>query len=132
MMTARLRLSVTSKRTGTRELFTGDTTHERAAFPDDQGGSGGPLRHRSGALSLRVGARAFGDVAGAPASIHRVEIEADARTHYHEGHTEIYYVLECAAGAAVELDGEQISVCPGSAVLIPQECDTGRSAECPS
>ncbi|MBX6314378.1 MAG: cupin domain-containing protein [Isosphaeraceae bacterium] len=63
--------------------------------------------------------RAFGDVVGAPASLHRVEIEADSRTHYHRGQTEIYYVLECDAGAAVELDGERVAVRPGVAVLIP-------------
>ena len=63
--------------------------------------------------------RAFGDVAGAPASVHRVEIEADARAHYHRDHTEIYYVLECGAGAAVELDGRPVAVRPGTAVLIP-------------
>lgn len=63
--------------------------------------------------------RAFGDVAGAPASMHRVQIELDARTHYHQGHTEIYYVLDCVDGAAVELDGEQVPVRAGSAVLIP-------------
>jgi quercetin dioxygenase-like cupin family protein len=63
--------------------------------------------------------RAFGDVAGAPASMHRVEIEADARAHYHRAHTEIYYVLECADGAAVELDGRAEPVRPGVAVLIP-------------
>jgi mannose-6-phosphate isomerase-like protein (cupin superfamily) len=63
--------------------------------------------------------RAFGDVAGTPASLHRVEIQADARAHYHRNHTEMYYVLECDAGAAVELDGERVSVQPGVAVLIP-------------
>ncbi len=63
--------------------------------------------------------RAFGDVAGAPASIHRVEIEADARTHYHRVQTEIYYVLECEANAAVELDGKPVAVRPGMAILIP-------------
>ena len=63
--------------------------------------------------------RAFGDLPDAPASLHRVEIEADASTHYHRGHTEIYYVLECEAGAAVELDGESVAVRPGVAVLIP-------------
>src|SRR5262245_12339025 len=36
--------------------------------------------------------RAFGEVPGAPVSVHRVEIEADARTHYHREHTEVYYV----------------------------------------
>jgi mannose-6-phosphate isomerase-like protein (cupin superfamily) len=63
--------------------------------------------------------RAFADLPDAPASVHRVEIEADARAHYHRGHTEIYYVLQSAAGAAVELDGARVAVGPGSAVLIP-------------
>ena len=58
--------------------------------------------------------RAFADVPDAPASVHRVEIEADARAHHHRDHTEIDYVLECAAGAAVELDGERVAVGPGS------------------
>jgi mannose-6-phosphate isomerase-like protein (cupin superfamily) len=63
--------------------------------------------------------RAFADGWDAPASVHRVEIEADARAHYHRAHTEIYYVLECATGAAIELDGEPVAVGPGIAVLIP-------------
>ena len=63
--------------------------------------------------------RAFADVPDAPASVHRVEIEADARAHHHRDHTEIYDVLECPAGAAVELDGVRVAVGPGSAVLIP-------------
>jgi mannose-6-phosphate isomerase-like protein (cupin superfamily) len=63
--------------------------------------------------------RAFGDVPDAPASLHVVEIELDARTHYHREHSEIYYVLECGAGAAIELDGRLEPVRPGHAVLIP-------------
>ena len=63
--------------------------------------------------------RAFGDVPGAPASLHRVDIESDARAHYHKAHTEVYYVLECGPDAAVELDGQRGPVRPGSAVLIP-------------
>jgi mannose-6-phosphate isomerase-like protein (cupin superfamily) len=62
--------------------------------------------------------RAFGDVEGAAASMHRVEVLADARTHYHREHTEIYYVLECGADAAIELDGELVPVRPGCAVMI--------------
>jgi hypothetical protein len=50
--------------------------------------------------------RAFAEVRDAPASVHRVEVEADARTHYHREHTEICYILECDAGAAIELDGQ--------------------------
>jgi len=63
--------------------------------------------------------RAFGDVPDAPASLHLVEIELDARVHYHKGHTEIYYVLECGADAAIELDGERVAVKAGGAVMIP-------------
>ena len=63
--------------------------------------------------------RAFGDVAGAPASVHQVEIDADARTHYHREHTEIYYILDCATDAALELDGERVPVRPGVSVMIP-------------
>lgn len=62
--------------------------------------------------------RAFADLPDAPASIHLVEIERDARTHYHRAHTEVYYVLACAEGAGVELDGEVVPVRPGAAVLI--------------
>ncbi|HJZ56342.1 MAG TPA: cupin domain-containing protein [Gemmataceae bacterium] len=63
--------------------------------------------------------RAFADVPGAPASVHRVEIEVDAQTHYHKHQTETYYVLECEEGAAIELDGELVPVRPGVAVMIP-------------
>src|SRR5262245_46019658 len=62
--------------------------------------------------------RAFADVPGAPLSVHRVEILEDARTHYHKEHTETYYVLECADGAAIELDGELVPVKAGVAVMI--------------
>ena len=31
----------------------------------------------------------------------------------------IYYILECAAGAAIELDGERVPVATGHAVMIP-------------
>lgn len=62
--------------------------------------------------------RAFGDVPGAPASLHLVEISEDACAHYHRAHTEVYYVLECGEGAAVEV-GERVAVRPGTAVMIP-------------
>lgn len=63
--------------------------------------------------------RAFADVPGAPCSVHRVEIAEDARAHYHKEHTETYYVLTCAEGAAIELDGEPVAVREGTAVMIP-------------
>ncbi len=65
--------------------------------------------------------RAFIDVPESPASVHRVEIEADARAHYHRDHTEIYYILDCAPGSALELDGRRLPVERGHSVLIPPE-----------
>lgn len=63
--------------------------------------------------------RAFADLPAAPASVHQVDIELDARTHYHKAHTEIYYILDCPSDAALELNGERVPVKPGVAVLIP-------------
>ena len=63
--------------------------------------------------------RAFGELPDAPASVHQVEIDVDARMHYHREHTEIYYILECGPDAAVELDGRCEPVHPGVAILIP-------------
>jgi mannose-6-phosphate isomerase-like protein (cupin superfamily) len=62
--------------------------------------------------------RAFGELSDAPASMHLVEIELDARTHYHRSHTEIYYILDCGEGSAIEMDGRLTPVRPGTAVLI--------------
>ena len=62
--------------------------------------------------------RAFGDVADFPATIHVTEISTDARTHYHQRITEVYYFLECAADARMQLDDECLAVQPGMAILI--------------
>ena len=62
--------------------------------------------------------RAFANLPNSPASLHRVEVEVDARTHYHREHTEIYYILECTDDAAIELDGERVTVATGQAVMI--------------
>jgi mannose-6-phosphate isomerase-like protein (cupin superfamily) len=62
--------------------------------------------------------RAFGDVADYPLTIHRTEISDDARCHYHRHLTECYYILECAADAAMELDGKRVPIRPGLCVLI--------------
>ena len=63
--------------------------------------------------------RAFLDVPGSPLSLHRTDISRDARTHFHKRLTEVYYVLECDADAALELDGKRVPVRPGMAVMIP-------------
>ncbi|MCX5684929.1 MAG: cupin domain-containing protein [Planctomycetota bacterium] len=64
--------------------------------------------------------RAFAEVAGGPASVHVVEISADARTHYHKRQTEIYVILE--GSGHLELDGERVPVRPLTAVVIRPPC----------
>jgi len=50
--------------------------------------------------------------------VHVTDISVDARTHYHKRLTEVYVVLECDGGAALELDGERVPVRPRTCVLI--------------
>mgnify|MGYP001825229429 FL=1 len=64
--------------------------------------------------------RAFADTADAPASLHRVVIDKQAKTHYHKTLTEIYYILE--GEGVMELDGETVPVSPGSSILIRPGC----------
>ena len=62
--------------------------------------------------------RAFSDAADFPATVHVTEISTDARTHYHRRITEVYYFLECADEARMQLEDEVIAVRPGTAILI--------------
>ena len=64
--------------------------------------------------------RAFIDDADKIASLHVVETDGTARTHYHKQLTEIYYVLE--GTGEMELDGELFPIKPGSAILIKPRC----------
>jgi len=64
--------------------------------------------------------RAFVEVPGAPGSLHIVQIEDDARTHYHQRTTEIYYFLE--GEGEMDLDGARHKVRPGTAVMIRPGC----------
>jgi mannose-6-phosphate isomerase-like protein (cupin superfamily) len=57
---------------------------------------------------------------GNAASVHLVDISADARTHYHKRMTEIYLVLE--GEGHLELDGELVPVRPMTAVYIRPGC----------
>jgi mannose-6-phosphate isomerase-like protein (cupin superfamily) len=66
-----------------------------------------------------IARRAFANVAEFPGTIHVTEISADARVHYHRRLTETYLVLECGAGARMELDGELIPVNAGTCIFIP-------------
>ncbi|MFN7137780.1 MAG: cupin domain-containing protein [Limisphaerales bacterium] len=63
--------------------------------------------------------RAFA-VPGNVASMHVVEIQEDARTHYHKKMTEIYFVLE--GEGHMELDGELVPIKPMSAIFIKPGC----------
>lgn len=54
------------------------------------------------------------------ASVHQVDIQEDARTHYHKGMTEIYVVLE--GTGFLELDGERIPVRPMTSIMIKPGC----------
>jgi mannose-6-phosphate isomerase-like protein (cupin superfamily) len=64
--------------------------------------------------------RAFADVPDAPASVHIVQIEEDARVHYHRRMTEYYVVLE--GEGFLELDGERVPVKPLTAIMIKPGC----------
>jgi mannose-6-phosphate isomerase-like protein (cupin superfamily) len=66
-----------------------------------------------------VSRRAFADVPELPATVHRTEITHDAKPHYHRRTTETYYVLHCAPEAKIQLDGDLVSVKPGTCVVIP-------------
>jgi len=57
-------------------------------------------------------------VADFPGTIHRVDISADARLHYHRQLTETYYFLACGPDAKLQLDDQIIPVRTGMCVLI--------------
>jgi|SRR5687768_8311932 mannose-6-phosphate isomerase-like protein (cupin superfamily) len=64
--------------------------------------------------------RAFAETPGAPASVHRVDISADARAHYHKKMSEIYVVLE--GQGEIELDGQRFPIKPMTSILIKPGC----------
>ncbi len=59
--------------------------------------------------------RAFAD--NGVFTLHTVTISADAETHYHKSHTEVYYFLD--GRDEMELDGERQPVHPGVSIFIP-------------
>jgi len=64
--------------------------------------------------------RAFAGSPDNAASVHLVDIETDARTHYHRRMTEIYVVLE--GEGQIELDGQLFPIKPMTAVYIRPGC----------
>jgi mannose-6-phosphate isomerase-like protein (cupin superfamily) len=63
--------------------------------------------------------RALLDVPDFPGTIHRTEIGAEAKAHFHRRLTETYYILQCDDDAGIELDGQRVAVRPGMCVVIP-------------
>lgn len=63
--------------------------------------------------------RAFKGVPEFPGTLHITDISEDAQRHYHKTLTETYVFLECQPDAMMELDGEQFSVKPLQAIVIP-------------
>ena len=66
--------------------------------------------------------RAFASADNPVATIHYVDIQEDARTHYHRKLTEIYLIMETEGTCWMELDGELIEVVPLMTILIKPGC----------
>ena len=64
--------------------------------------------------------RGFATPENSTATVHIVDIEADAQTHYHKRLTEIYVVLE--GHGHMELDGERVPIGRFSSILIRPGC----------
>ena len=64
--------------------------------------------------------RAFASPDNPVATIHLVDIQADAQTHYHKKLTEIYLILE--GEGHMELDGKLYPVKPMTSILIKPGC----------
>jgi len=64
--------------------------------------------------------RAFVSPENPVATIHLVDIQTDAQTHYHKKLTEIYLILE--GEGFMELDGELYPVKPMTSILIKPGC----------
>lgn len=64
--------------------------------------------------------RAFLEDQAQTASLHVVQVNHDAVTHYHKKTTELYYILE--GSGQLELDGQRFDVRPGCSALIKPGC----------
>ncbi len=64
--------------------------------------------------------RAFVSPDNQTATLHLLEVEEDARLHYHKTLTEIYLILE--GEGHMELDGEIVPVKPLTGIMIKPGC----------
>lgn len=69
-----------------------------------------------------ISKRAFFSQENSTATVHKVDISVDAKTHYHKKLTEFYLILECEDNAYMELDGQQYPVKPMSTIMIKPGC----------
>jgi len=67
-----------------------------------------------------VSRRAFLDDPDRPASMHLLQVDGEAATHYHKNSTELYLVLE--GEGRMDLDGEPVPVGPMTALMIKPGC----------
>ena len=63
--------------------------------------------------------RAFADDPIYPSTVHRTDIAATAKPHYHRTLTELYYVISCEPGTVMQLDDERIPLHAEMLILIP-------------
>jgi len=64
--------------------------------------------------------RAFASPDNPIATMHLVDIQQDARAHYHKKMTELYFVLD--GEGQIEVDGQLLPLKPMTAVLIKPGC----------
>ncbi|MDQ2733024.1 MAG: cupin domain-containing protein [Armatimonadota bacterium] len=64
--------------------------------------------------------RAFASPDNPVATLHMVDIQEDARVHYHKKLTEIYLILE--GEGFMELDGDMVPVKPLTSIFIKPGC----------
>ena len=67
-----------------------------------------------------VSRRAFLDDPDRTASMHLLEVDGEATTHYHKKPTELYLILE--GEGRLDLDGEPVPVGPMTAIMIKPGC----------
>jgi len=64
--------------------------------------------------------RAFLTPDNSTATMHVVDIQQDAKVHYHKKLTEIYFILE--GEGEMELDGDRVPIKPFTAIFIKPGC----------
>jgi len=68
--------------------------------------------------SCGLSRRAFVSPDNQLATLHKVDITINSKTHYHKKMTEIYYILETEGDANMELNGKLYPVKANTAILI--------------